>query len=255
MLKNPDVDIAPALLEGLRLVGTPTATAYLMGQGYNHAYAIGIPAQVLNESQTMVGRARTLRFLPLREDLLKDQYGTVGDRPHRDAIESIQPGEILVIDACGSYEAGVVGDMFTRRVQELGGQGIVIDGCVRDMSTIATIGLPLFCKGSHGAGINRALMSADYQQPIHIGSTPVLPGDVLLGDADGVVVVPPFLIEDLVAYGIEHEVQERFTRIKLEEGHALHEAYPPNAELRPLYLEWRKSQPEYEQYPFAFKDE
>jgi regulator of RNase E activity RraA len=255
MLKNLDIEIAPQLLEGLRLVGTPTATAYLMNQGYNNTYVIGVPAQVLKAGQPMVGRARTLRFLPMREDLLKDQYSTVGDRPHRDAIESIQPGEILVIDACGSYEAGVVGDMFTRRVQELGGQGIVIDGCVRDLSTIRTIGLPLFCKGSHGAGINRALVSADYQQPIKIGDTPVLPGDVLLGDQDGVVVIPPFLVEGLVAYGIEHEVQERFTRIKLEEGHALHEAYPPNAELRPLYLEWRKSQPEYNQYPFAFKDE
>ena len=255
MLKNPDVDIAPELLEGLRLVGTPTATAYLMGQGYNHAYAIGIPAQVLGEGQTMIGRARTLRFIPKREDLVKNQYGSIGDRPHRDAIESIQPGEILVIDACGSFEAGVVGDMFTRRVQELGGQGIVIDGCVRDMSTIREIGLPLFCKGMHGSGINRALMSVDYQQPISIANTSVLPGDVLLGDADGVVVVPPQAVEGLVAYGIEHEVRERFSRIKLEEGHALHEAYPPNAELRPLYLEWRKSQPEYKQYPFAFKDE
>jgi len=233
MLKNPDIDIAPSLLEGLRLVSTPTATAYLMSQGCNHAYAIGIPAQVLNQGQTMVGRARTLRFLPKREDLLKDQYSNVGDRPHRDAIESIQPGEVLVIDACGSFEAGVVGDM----------------------SANATIGLPLFCKGMHGSGINRALMSADFQQPISIGNTAVLPGDVLLGDADGVVVVPPHLVEGLVAYGIEHEVQERFTRLKLEEGHALHEAYPPNAELRPLYLEWRKSQPEYEQYPFAFTNE
>ena len=166
MLKNTDLKIAPELLEGLRLVGTPTATAYLMGRGYDHAYTIGIPAQVLSQGQTMVGRARTLRFLPLREDLLKDQYSSVGDRPHRDAIESIQPGEVLVIDACGSFEAGVVGDMYTRRVQELGGQGIVIDGCVRDMSAIATIGLPLFCKGMHGSGINRALMSADFQQPI-----------------------------------------------------------------------------------------
>ena len=255
MLKNPDVDIAPSLLEGLSLVGTPTATAYLMNQGYNHTYAIGIPAQALTPGQTMVGRARTLRFIPMREDLLKEQYSSVGDRPHRDAIESIQPGEILVIDACGTFEAGVVGDMFTRRVQELGGQGIVIDGCVRDMGAIREIGLPLFCKGSHGAGINRALMSADYQQPINIGNTPVLPGDVLMGDADGVVVIAPQLVEGLVAWGIEHEVQERFTRIKLEEGHALHEAYPPNAELRPLYLAWRKDQPEYHQYPFAFEDE
>ena len=253
MLKNTEIDITKELLEGLQLVGTPTATHYLMTQGYNHAYAIGIPAQVIGKNQTMVGRARTLRFIPKREDLLKQQYQNVGDRPHRNAIEGILPGEILVIDACGSFEAGIVGDMYTRRIQELGGCGIVIYGCVRDMSTISTIGLPLFCMGSHGAGISRALMSVDYQQPIRIGNTPVLPGDILLGDKDGVVVVPPHEVEGLVTFGIEHEVQERFTRIKLKEGHSLQAAYPPKGDLRTLYLEWRKTQPEYKQYPFAFK--
>ncbi len=252
VLKNPDTTIAPQLLAGLKLVSTPTATAHLMGRGFNHTYLIGIPPPALAPGQVMVGRARTLRFLPLREDLVKEQYASVGDRPHRDAIETIAPGEILVIDACGSFEAGVVGDMFTRRVMERGGTGIVIDGSVRDLSTIRTIGLPLFCKGVHGAGINRALMSADYQQPVCIGNTAVLPGDVLLGDQDGVVVIPPFEVEGLVAFGIEHEVQERFTRLKLAEGYALHQAYPPDAQLRPEYLKWRQTQPEYEQYPFAF---
>ena len=70
MLKNPDIDIAPSLLEGLRLISTPTATAYLMSQGCNHGYVIGVPAQVLDQGQTMVGSARTLRFLPKREDLM-----------------------------------------------------------------------------------------------------------------------------------------------------------------------------------------
>lgn len=253
MLRNPDTAISPQLLAGLKLVSTPTATAHLMGRGFNHTYLIGIPPQALAQSQVMVGRARTLRFLPLREDLVKAQYGSVGDRPHRDAIETIEPGEILVIDACGSFEAGVVGDMFTRRIMERGGAGIVIDGSVRDLSTIRTVGLPLFCKGVHGAGISRALMSADYQQPVRIGNTAVLPGDVLLGDQDGVVVIPPPEVEALVSFGIEHEVQERFTRMKLAEGYALHQAYPPDAQLRPEYLKWRQTQPEYEQYPFAFE--
>jgi regulator of RNase E activity RraA len=202
----------------------------------------------------MVGRARTLRFLPLREDLVKVQYASVSDRPHRDAIESIEPGEILVIDACGSLEAGVVGDMFTRRVKERGGTGIVIDGSVRDLSTIRTVGLPVFCKGQHGAGINRALMSADYQVPIRLANTAVLPGDVLLGDQDGVVVIPPTEVEGVVAFGVEHEVQERFTRLKLAEGYALDQAYPPNEALRAEYLTWRQTQPEFERYPFAFVD-
>ena len=100
---------------------------------------IGIPPQALGQGQVMVGRARSLRFLPKREDLVKIQYETVNDRPHRDAIESIETSEILVIDAGGSLEAGVVGDMFTRRVMERGGTGIVIDGSVRDLSAIQTV--------------------------------------------------------------------------------------------------------------------
>lgn len=254
MLRNPDIAIDPRLLEGLKRVSTPTATAHLMGRGFNHTYLIGIPPQALLDGQVMVGRARTLRFLPLREDLVKAQYADVADRPHRDAIESIEPGEILVIDACGTFEAGVVGDMFTRRVEERGGTGIVIDGCVRDLSTIRTVGLPLFCRGVHGAGISRALMSADYQAPIRVANAAVLPGDVLLGDRDGVVVIPPAELEGLVAHGIEHEVQERFTRLKLAEGYPLQRAYPPDAGLRPEYLKWRRTQPEYEQYPFAFAE-
>lgn len=254
-MKSPEVDISANLLEGLKRVGTPTATNYLMGQGFHTTYLVGIPPQALTEGHAMVGRARTLRFLPLREDLVRLQYETVTGRPHRDAIESIQPGEVLVIDACASLEAGVVGDMFTRRVQELGGTGIVIDGCVRDLSTIRSLGLPLFCRGMHGAGISRALMSVDFQAPIAVAGVPVLPGDVLLGDADGVVVVPPTAVEGLVAYGIEHEVQERFTRKKLIEGLPLHRAYPPDAQLRPEYLAWRRTQPEFEEFPFAFPDE
>ena len=252
MLRNPDTSISPQLLEGLKLVSTPTATAHLMGRGLNHTYLIGIPPQALGEGLVMVGRARTLRFLPLREDLVKAQYASVSDRPHRDAIESIEPGEILVIDACGSFEAGVVGDMFTRRVKERGGTGIVIDGSVRDLSTIRSVALPLFCKGMHGAGIGRALMSADYQVPVRLGNTAVLPGDVLLGDQDGVVVIPPSEVEALVTFGIEHEVQERFTRMKLAEGYALERAYPPDAHLRPEYLKWRQTQLEYQQYPTLF---
>lgn len=254
MLCNPPMDIAAELLEGLKHVSTPTATALLMGRGFNHGYLTGIPPQALAPGQVMVGRARTLRFLPLREDLVKTQYASTADRPHRDAIESIEPGEILVIDACGCREAGVVGDMFTRRVLERGGAGIVIDGSVRDLSTIRTVGLPLFCLGQHGAGINRALMSADYQVPVKLANTAVVPGDVLLGDQDGVVVIPPTELAAIVTAGIEHEVQERFTRLKLAEGYALHQAYPPDEQLRPAYLTWRQTQPEFERFPFAFAE-
>jgi len=89
-LQIPEVTIAPEMLEGLKHVSTPTTTQYLLGKGFHNIYLIGIPPQALGEGQVMVGRARTLRFLPLREDLVKAQYGEVTGRPHRDAIESIE---------------------------------------------------------------------------------------------------------------------------------------------------------------------
>ena len=242
MQKNPEIDLSNDLLEALKRVSVPTATQHLMGRGFHNTYAIGVQPLAVQPNQTMVGRARTLRFIPLREDLAKAQYDMVEGRPHRQAIESIRPGEVLVIDAGGCLGAGVVGDIFTRRVQGRGGTGIVIDGVVRDLMEIREVGLPVFCRGMHGAGINRLLMSVSIDEPIQIGGVPVLPGDVILGDLDGVVFVPPTEVEHLVEHGVEHDIRERFTRMKIAEGYPLHHAYPPDEELRLEYEQWRKTQ-------------
>ena len=239
---SQDTAVSADLLESLGKVSVPTATQHLIGRGFANTYAIGIEPRAVQPGQVMVGRAVTLRFLPLREDLVKAQYDTVADRPHREAIESIQQDDILVIDAGGCMGAGVVGDMFTRRVQHRGGAGIVIDGVVRDLEAIQEVGLPLFCRGMHGAGINRLLMSVGVDEPIQIGGVPVFPGDVVLGDRDGVVFVPPAEVPHLVEHGLEHDLQERFTREKLAEGYPLHRAYPPDEELRQEYEKWRRQQ-------------
>ena len=240
-MKNPDVAISDELLEALRGVSVPTANQTLIGRGFSNTYPIGIDAVALEEGQVMVGRAKTLRFLPKREDLVKAQYDSISGRPHRDAIEAIKPNEILVIDAGGSLEAGVVGDMFTRRVQNLGGTGIIIDGVLRDLSAIKTVGLPVYSKGSHGSGIGRALMSVGMDEPIQICGVPVIPGDVILGDSDGIVFIPPTEVEFVVEHCLEHDIREKFTRLKLAEGFPLHRAYPPDEELMKEYEEWRKT--------------
>jgi regulator of RNase E activity RraA len=242
LLKNPDIDLSPDLLEALQRVCVPTATHHLVRRGFHNTFAIGVVPHALQTDQVMVGRARTLRFLPLREDLLEAQYDTVTERPHRIAIESIQPGQVLVVDAGGSVQAGVAGDMYTRRVQARGGTGIVVDGAVRDIGAIRQVGLPVFCRGVHGAGISRALMSVDVDQPIQIGGVPVLPGDVLLGDINGVVVIPPQEVEALVEYVLEQDDQERFTRAKLAEGYPLHRVYPLDAEMLEAYQAWSEGQ-------------
>jgi len=244
MIRNPDVHLSDELLEALKEVSVPTATNALLQGGFRNTYAVNIQPLAVQEGQVMVGRVRSLRFLPLREDLLKTQYGSgsVKERPHRLAIESIQPGEVLVIDAGGCLGAAVVGDMYTRRVYHRGGAGIVIDGVVRDLEMIRTVGLPVFCRGMYGTGIGRLLMSVGIDEPIQIGGVPVLPGDVVLGSRDGVIFIPPTEVEAVVEYGLEHDLEERFSREKLAEGYPLHRAYPPDAELRQEYEEWRKKQ-------------
>jgi regulator of RNase E activity RraA len=239
MLTNPDVDLSAGLLQALKEVCVPTATHHLVRRGFHNTFLIGIAPHALQPGQVMVGRARTLRFLPKREDLVAAQYGTVTGRPHRIAIESIEPGQVLVIDAGGSLEAGVAGDMYTRRVQARGGTGLVVDGAVRDIGAIREVRLPIYCRGVHGAGISRALMSVDIDHPVQIGGVAVLPGDVLLGDVNGVVAIPPQEVEPLVEYGLKHDAQERFTRAKLAEGYPLNRVYPLDEEMQQAYQEWR----------------
>ena len=243
MIRNPEVHIPADRLDALKGVGVPTATNRLILNGFHNTYPIGLQALAMNPGQIMLGRARTLRFLPLREDLVKAQYDTVTDRPHRMAIESIKPGDFLVVDAGGCLGAGVAGDMFTRRILHRGGTGLLVDGVIRDLAAIRSLGLPVFCRGVHGAGINRELMSVGFDEPIQVGGVPVPPGDVIMGDENGVVAIPPDQVEDLIAYGLEHELEEEFGREKLAQGYGLHQCYPPDEERRKEYEEWRRQRP------------
>ncbi|MBI4552137.1 MAG: hypothetical protein HY710_07725 [Candidatus Latescibacteria bacterium] len=240
-MQNTQIEITDEMLHQLRNVSVPTVTAMLEAK-FRNTYLIGIEPKALQPGQIMVGRARTLRFIPKRETILEAQYATSENRPHRQVIEDIQPGDVLVIETGGCLGAAVVGDMFTRRVKERDGQGIVIDGVVRDMSAIRTVGLPLYCKGMHGSGIGRELMAVDYDRPISVAGVPVFKGDVILGDEDGVVVIPPEGVAELIEHGIEHDVQERWIRQKLAEGYPLHRVYPPDAEMEKEYRAWRKAQ-------------
>ena len=232
------VTVSDKTLDTLRAVGTPTLTGHLLDLGYRNTFMIGVEPLAVRSGQQMLGRARTLRFIPYREDLVEAQYGSLTSSPHREALEAIGLGEVLVVDAGGSREAAVLGDMFTRRVMERGGTGVVIDGVVRDLSAIRGVGLPIFAGGIHGAGISRALMSVGRDEPIRCGGVPVIPGDVVVGDEDGVVVVPPHLADEVAVAAFEHQEEEVWIRERLKVGESLHDVYPPNAERRREMEAW-----------------
>ncbi|MFE7708410.1 fumarylacetoacetate hydrolase family protein [Streptomyces sp. NPDC057486] len=224
--------------EGLRSVAVATISAQLRGRGLPHMSIDGVrPTQPLT---TMVGVAHTLRYLPLREDLFK-QYGT-GMNAQKRAIEELRPGQVLVMDARRDTSAGTLGDVLALRAQQRGAAGIVTDGGLRDSAAVTALGLPVHHGGEHPSVLGRRHVPWDTGVPIACGGALVQPGDLLVGDADGVVVVPPDLAGELIADCREQEMQERFITEQVQAGHGIDGLYPLGPDWREPYEQWRKQQ-------------
>lgn len=228
-------EVAADVLEGLRRVSTATAWATLVRHGIRKPYMTGIRPLSVGEVFPMVGRARTLRYVPLREDLLPYLREAGMDNPQREAIECVAPGDVFVVDAMGSLEAGTMGDILATRIVKRGAAGIVADGCVRDSPYIKRMAIPVYTRGVHPAANTSALLPLEHNGPIQCGGVTVLPGDVLLGDEEGIVVIPPSLAPEIAAHGPGHEDLEVFLRQKIEQGHSIAEVYPPNDRVRAEY--------------------
>lgn len=236
--ENPTVEVGSDILKKLRETGSCTLCHGLVDLGFNNTYVRGInPLAYPDSCEGFVGRARTLRFAPLREDLVKAQYAENTRSPHRVAIESIQPGEVLVIDTGGCMESGVVGDIFTLRVFQRGGAAIVIDGVLRDLDRVKKTGLPVYAKGIHGAGIPRAQISVGHNEPVRCGGVCILPGDILVGDRDGVIAIPPHMAQPLADTYHEKVQFEKWISRKIRDGGDLHYFYqfPPRPEVYDLF--------------------
>ena len=222
----------------LAMVSSPTATHLLFKLGIRNTFFEGI--KPLISGAAVVGRARTLRFLPMREDLPVNP-----EQPSRNAqrlaIESIGPGEILVVDAGGYLGAGTLGDILCERMKYRGAVAVVVDGAVRDGKQIREVGLPVWSKGVHGAASSRSMWPDEYDIPIRCGGCTVMPGDYIIADEDGVVVIPPVHAAQIAEDGSESEQLEEFIRMKIrEEGYSTDRAYPPNDEVLAEYESWKK---------------
>lgn len=163
------------------------------------------------------------------------------DHPQRKAVESAPPGSVLVQDCRGDRTVASTGSILTTRLKVRGVAGMVSDGCVRDSGTIGEIGLPLFCAGA-SAPLNLAKHHAvDMNVPIACGGVAVYPGDIVVGDADGVVIVPRHMAEQVAKDATEQERMEEFLTARVEAGAMLRGTYPPNEETLAAYAEWRKA--------------
>jgi 5-oxopent-3-ene-1,2,5-tricarboxylate decarboxylase/2-hydroxyhepta-2,4-diene-1,7-dioate isomerase len=223
------------LRELLRAVATATLTAQLQQRGLRNTFLSGL--RPLLPGQRLVGRARTLRYVALREDVL-DDYGS-GLNAQRRAAEATEPGDVLVIEARDVADAGTVGDIYAMRSYALGGVGIVTDGALRDTGAIAALGRPVYHRASHGATWGRRHMPFSNDEPITCAGVFVIPGDVIVGDDDGVVVVPMALVDEVARAAAAQEEREEFAAERVRAGESTVGLFPLSAERHPDFEAWQ----------------
>ncbi|MEU6375446.1 fumarylacetoacetate hydrolase family protein [Streptomyces sp. NPDC046909] len=236
---EPEPLLHPRLAEELRSVSVATLSAQLRSRGLPHMSIDGV-GPMSTDGRAMVGVAHTLRYLPLREDLFK-RHGT-GMNAQKRAIEELRPGHVLVMDARRDASAGTLGDILALRARTRGAAGVVTDGAVRDSAAVAELGLPVYAAGSHPSVLGRRHVPWDTGVPIACGGALVQPGDLIVGDADGVVVVPPELADELVADCREQERQERFIAEQVAAGESVEGLYPLGSNWRDAYENWCKGE-------------
>ncbi len=243
MIQTPDIQRPPKeLVEGLKRIGTATASGTLRGLGIRDSQIRG-PVGWTPEV-TMAGPALTLQFMPLREDQYDEsEYADPEKQLHRHVLYHTQPGDIVVVDARSDMASGVFGEMMLTYFKGRGGLGVVIDGCIRDYPTAKELGLGLWIRGvTPNYHTQTGIFPFAVNQPIACGGRLVMPGDIIVADEDGVVVVPVAMAEEVLAHAKEHADWEVFSRMRLEQGGDLRKYYPLTEEARAEYEAWRKEQ-------------
>jgi regulator of RNase E activity RraA/2-keto-4-pentenoate hydratase/2-oxohepta-3-ene-1,7-dioic acid hydratase in catechol pathway len=225
-----------ALLAGLGQVSTATLASQLRKRGLNGLTMDGL--RTTKPGQRLAGFARTLRYLPLREDLFA-RYGG-GMNAQKQAVEQVRPGEVLVIDARQEPAAGTIGDILALRAQARGAAGIVTDGAIRDSAALARLDIPAYYAAVHPAVLGRRHVPWESGVTVACAGVTVQPGDLVIGDDDGVVVLPPGLAPEILAAAREQERQEEFAAAQVASGAELDGLYPLGERWREAYENWVK---------------
>ncbi len=226
--------LTPALRDALMGVTTATLTTVLLKKGLRSCYIAGPRPLVAGSNRRVVGPAFTLRFTPAREDLATVESWS-SPRSTRAAIEDMPEGCVAVADAMGVTAAGIFGDILCARMARRGVAGLVTDGMVRDGAGVVATGLPVFCRGQVAPASVAALNFVGWQETIGCGGVCVVPGDVVVADDDGAVVVPAALAGAVAEAAVEQERLEAWIMREVEKGARLPGLYPPNAETRARY--------------------
>ena len=215
-------------LDALRTVSVASLTTALFNRGITTAHLRDI--HPVRPDSRLVGYAFTLRYIPMREDLGKETHFDNTTNPQRVSVEAVGPGDVLVIDARGETRAGVLGDILITRMQQRGIAGIVTDGAFRDTPAIRQIGLPTYSRASAPYMSSIVHHPVEFNTPIGCGGAAVIPGDVIVGDGEGVVVLPRAIAGEIARDAFEKEQYEDWALKRIQSGSSILNVYPPTPE-------------------------
>jgi regulator of RNase E activity RraA len=235
------VEVSQSVLDRFKKVGTPTVFTILMNMGYESVFMEGVFP--MNNGRALAARARTLRFLPSRPDLRK-AVSRGEDSPEYEAMALCGPGDVLVVDTGAMRYASIGGDIKFMQLQMQGADGIITDGAVRDVAGLTSYGLVVYARGRTPKAGPVDILPYEGNVAIQCGGALVVPGDVIVGDDSGAVVVPAQVAEEVVEKAEEYEEIELFIKDRVrKERCAPGRYYVPNEETWRLYREYKKDNP------------
>ncbi|MCY3902402.1 MAG: hypothetical protein OXF62_21080 [Caldilineaceae bacterium] len=230
-------EISAAAKEKLRSISTATLTSQLLDRGLRNTFLAGL--YPLRPDLRMVGYAFTLRYIPAREDLADEVYDN-SRNVQRLAVEAVGPEDVLVIDARGDVGAASFGHILGTRILQRGAAGLVTDGALRDTPGFRRLDLPTYIRAAHATTSFVAHHPVDMQVPIGCGGAAVTPGDVVVGDGEGVVVIPAKMAEEIAHSAHEQEIREQYFQERVAGGAGIVGVYPPNDETLAGFERWRQ---------------
>jgi regulator of RNase E activity RraA len=235
--------VPPGVLEQLRSISGGTLTTQLFKRGLRQCFLVGVKP-INPNAASFVGEAFTMRLIPAREDI--DTYDTLTPYPNPnnlqwESAERIGKGQVLVIDSRNDVRAGTGGNILLSRMMARGAVGVVTDGALRDGVEIAALGFPAYARQVTASSRLSFHHAADLQVPISCSDVAVYPGDILVGDRDGVTVVPRHLAAEVAEDGFKQERLEMYLALRIASGESLYGVYPPNDQTKADFDAWTKA--------------
>ncbi|MCP1199580.1 ribonuclease activity regulator RraA [Notoacmeibacter sp. MSK16QG-6] len=238
-----EIEITKDILDKLRGSSTATVTTQLFKLGYRQQFLVGVEA--LNpKAKAFAGEAYTLRFIPSREDKdwdLSDLAKRGEDNMQWEAVEDVGEGQVLMIDSRNDTRAASAGNILIYRMMLRGVAAVVTDGAFRDGHEIGELDIPTYARGNTATTRPAYFRAVDVQLPIGCGDVAVYPGDVVMGDRDGVCVIPRHEAAKVAEMASNQEAAEEFIYEKIKGGAPIWGNFPMGPETRAEFEEWKKT--------------